>query len=175
MKRYIFTAVVFMSIFFAQSAGATIVSYSLTDLGSDSFEYVYIIENDSLQVAIEQFTIWFDEQLYDNLQVTTQSPLSDGWDEVILPSSGFGIPLGYDADTLGSGVGSGLSVEGFSVSFDWLGTGQPSYQPFEIINPSDSQTIDSGNTVPEPTMILLFGLGSMFLKNFRFTKALCKA
>ena len=58
----------------------------------------------------------------------------------------------------------GQSVEGFTVSFDWLGTGLPGSQPFEIINPLDSQTIDSGNTVPEPATLLLFALGTIFLR-----------
>ena len=49
------------------------------------------------------------------------------------------------------------------VSFDWFGTGLPSSQPFEIINPLDSQPIDSGNTVPEPTTICLFGIGALAL------------
>ena len=156
--------VVFFAVMFCGSAVATVVTFDLIDLGSDSFECIYTIENDSLGVPIEQFTIWFDEQLYGNLQVTTQSPLAGSWDEIILPSSGFGVPLGYDALALTGGIGLGQSIGGFSVTFDWLGTGLPSYHDFEIIDPTTSQTIDFGATIPEPTTLLLFALGGLMLR-----------
>ena len=165
MKRILTVLVVILvGILFCDSAIATVMSFDLIDLGSGSFEYLYTIENDTLQVSIEQFTIWFDEQLYDNLQVTTQTPLANDWGEIILPSTGFGVPLGYDALELAGGIGLGQSVEGFSVSFDWLGMDLPGSQPFEIVNPLDSQPIDSGNTVPEPTTILFFAIGGLILR-----------
>ena len=165
MKRSILVlVVVFIGILFCQPTVATVISFDLIDLGSDNFEYIYTIENDTLGVPIEQFLIWFDEQLYDNLQIAKQTPLANDWNEIILPSSGFGVPLGYDALELTGGIGLGQSVDGFSVSFDWLGTGLPGSQPFEIINPLDSQPIDFGNTMPEPTTILLFALGGLMLR-----------
>ena len=168
MKKSVITLVViFFSMLFCHSAFATGVTYELTGLGGSSYEYVYTIENDTLQVAIEQFTIWFEEDLYENLQITTPSPLTTNWDEIILPSTGFGIPLGYDGLTLADGIDIGETVGGFSVSFDWLGPELelPANQPFHIVDPANSQTIDSGfTTVPEPMTFLLLSLGGLVLR-----------
>ena len=135
-------------------ADATIISYRLNDLGGGSYEYVYSVGNDSLSENIKQFTIWFDESLYSNLETPIRTAeLSWNWDEDILPSTGLGIPLGYDVLTLDDGVGVGLVHGGFSVKFDWLGESLPSSQFYEIIDPVTFQTIDSGFTVPEPITI----------------------
>lgn len=163
MKRSVVILVI-MCTMFCHQAIATIVSFDLTDLGNGSFEYIYTIENDTLSIPIEQITVWFDEQLYVNLQVTTQVPLANDWSEITLPSTGFGIPFGYDALALAGGIALGQSVEGFSVSFDWLGTGLPGSQQFEIINPVDSQMITTGITIPEPATVLIFGFGTLLLK-----------
>ena len=166
-RSMVILVVVFIGMLSCNSAIATVVSFDLLDLGGDSFEYVYTIDNDTLQVPIEQFTIWFDEQLYNNLQVTTQIPLANDWSEIILPSTGFGVPLGYYALTLTSGIDLGQSIEGFSVSFDWLGTGLAGYQSFEIIDTLSSETIDAGYTVPEPTTLFLLACGAVAARFYR--------
>ena len=61
-------------------------------------------------------------------------------------------------------IGVGQHVSGFAVSFDWLGTGRPCSQFYEIIDPADFHTVDSGYTVPEPATLLLFGFGGMILR-----------
>jgi hypothetical protein len=157
MKSFVSGTV--LSIIFCQAVNATVLSYTATNLGGNAFEYVYTIENNTLQVPVNEFTIWFDEQKYENLQIMTAAPLSNEWDEIILASTGFGIPLGYDALNPGSGIPADGSVSGFKIRFDWLGVGVPGGQAFEIINPADSTTIESGFTVPEPITVLLFGIG----------------
>ena len=87
-------------------ANATTISYELNDLGTDSYEYTYSVSNDTLGVPIEEFTIWFDETLYNNLEITTHIHIADNWNEIILPSTGLGVPLGYDALAVGSGIGA---------------------------------------------------------------------
>jgi len=57
------------------------------------------------------------------------------------------------------GIGVGETVSGFAVSFDWLGGGEPGPQTYEIVDPGTLATIDSGVTVPEPTTLLLLGVG----------------
>ncbi|MBN1766410.1 MAG: hypothetical protein JW860_14225, partial [Sedimentisphaerales bacterium] len=50
-------------------AGAqdTQISYLVENLGGDTWEYTYDISNISLTAGIEEFTIWFDYGLYENL------------------------------------------------------------------------------------------------------------
>ena len=142
------------------------VQYSVTNLGGSQYEYEYAITNDTLAVPMEEFTIWFDVDLYRNLAITTQEPLSSQWDEIILKDTGFGVPIGYDALAQSQGILPSETKNGFSVSFDWLGTGNPGPQFFEIVNPITFETIDSGFTIPipEPATLLLFGLGGLTLR-----------
>jgi hypothetical protein len=147
-----------------ESALATSMEYVVNNLGGSQFEYEYTVTNNTLAFPIEQFTIWFDVDLYDNLAITTQGPLAGNWDEIILQDTGFGVPIGYDALAQSQGILPTEKLSGFSVSFDWIGTGTPGSQFFEIINPVSFETIDSGFTVPEPATLLLVGLGCMFAR-----------
>ncbi len=152
-------AVLFIGI--TTTANATTINYDVSNLGGNTWEYNYTVQNDSMAGDIEEFTIWFDYALYDNLVVT--SPLLN-WDEIVIqpdtfiPDDGF-----YDALALSSGIAPGASETGYSVSFDWLGTGAPGSQLFEIIDANTFDIIDSGNTsaVPEPSTFLLIGAGLM--------------
>ena len=73
------------------------------------------------------------------------------------------------------GIGIGQNVSGFTVSFDWLGTGDPGSQFYEIIDPDTFDTIDSGFTVPEPAILPLLALGVLALrKKCRVTKPMTK-
>jgi hypothetical protein len=153
-------------------AAMTGISYETEYLGAGRWQYTYEVINlnlvvDSVPSAIEEFTIWFDTNLYDHLIVTTQAPLSANWDEMVWqPDPLLSDPGAYDALALtsNSGIQIGQSVYGFSVSFDWLGQGTPGSQYYEIINPDTFETIDSGYTVPEPGSVVLLGLGAVALR-----------
>jgi len=149
------------------NAGATLIEYTVVDFGGNQFEYKYSITNDSLGVAIEEFTIWFDVDLYDNLTITTQQPLAGQWNEIILEPTGFGVPIGYDALSETGGIQLSKSVSGFSLAFDWIGTGTPGSQSFEIIDPITFETIDSGYTVPEPATLFLLVSACLLFRRSR--------
>lgn len=144
-------------------SSVTQISYTATDLGSDRWQYTYDVTNIGLEEEIEEFTIWFGLGSYYNLTVETSDPPASSWDEIVWqPEEGLG-DGGYDAVARNLNIGVGETVSSFIVSFDWLGSGTPGSQFYEIINPTDFTTIDSGFTVPEPTSIVLIGLGSLFL------------
>jgi hypothetical protein len=149
----------------------TWVSFETQDLGAGQWEYTYEVANTSLAengtpVAVKEFTIWFDPGLYANLVVTTPTPLSNAWDEIVWQPE----PLlqddgGYDAlaEIVNSGIAPGQSVKGFSVKFNWLGQGTPGSQRYEIINPLTFETIDAGVTIPEPASAAIMSLGAVWM------------
>jgi hypothetical protein len=154
----------------------TQIRYQTTNLGSGRWQYTYEVDNLNLSVPIEEFTIWFSIGSYGNLAIATQNPPASNWDEIVvqqepvLKDDGF-----YDSLALGAGIAIGQTVPDFSVSFDWLGIGMPGSQLYEIIDPLDFHTIESGHTVPEPATLLLFGLGGVILRRKRISHEDAKA
>ena len=166
MKYSVLRGVVCLSLFAKIALGglSTEIWYETTDLGSGRWEYTYDVINKSLIEEIEEFTIWFGIGSYDNLAIETLDPPASNWDEVVWdPEPFLGDDGGYDALAKNLNIGVGEHVYGFSVSFDWLSVGEPGSQFYEIIDPVTFETIDSGWTVPEPTTIVLLGLGSLSL------------
>ncbi|MBN1765002.1 MAG: PEP-CTERM sorting domain-containing protein [Sedimentisphaerales bacterium] len=158
--------VVFMVVSDAR-AQDTQISYFVNNLSGNSWQYTYDIRNISLTAGIEEFTIWFDYGLYENLAITTPDPPAGDWDEIVWqPEPLIGDDGGYDgrAEVSTLAIAPGETVSGFAVSFDWLGTGVPGAQFYEIIDPDDFSTLDSGYTVPEPATIFLFGLGVVAIR-----------
>jgi hypothetical protein len=164
-------------LFFINSSNATTVTYDVTNIAGNTWEYTYTVNNDTLSVDIEEFTIWFDVDLYENLAVGT-TPAD--WDPLVVEPDPAVPPNGddgfYDALALVSGIAPDGSLGGFSVQFDYLGSGSPGNQFFEIINPNSFATIDDGYTqialVPIPAAFWLFasGFAGLFLPSaFRKT------
>ncbi len=166
MKRGVFAGVILGCLLAtaAFSTPKTEIQYETTNLGSGKWQYTYDVRNISLTEEIKEFTIWFGIGSYDNLTITTLDPPASNWDELVWqPEPFLGDDGGYDAQAKGLNIGVGENVQGFAVSFDWLGTGNPGSQYYEIIDPMDFHTIESGYTVPEPGTLLLLGFGSLIL------------
>jgi len=150
---------------FCGNVFATTISYDATNISGNTWEYSYSVSNDTLASDIEEFSIYFDLGLYKNLTLAS-APV--GWDPIAfdtdpnLPDDGL-----YNAFALVSGIALGDMLSGFSIQFDFLGTGVPGSQFFEILDPFTFSVLDSGNTqlasapVPEPEMLWLIGLGLM--------------
>jgi hypothetical protein len=155
-----------------QALASTIsIGYTLNQVSGNVYDYVYSVFNNGTLPAggpVQLFDISFDPNLYSNLQIVTPSSFQSQWYEQILPAGG-GLPALYDvcATPLGnptcpttSGVTSGNTLTGFSVQFNWLGTGLPGSQPFEIDNANNpSQKLETGVTGPEPSSIFLAAFG----------------
>ena len=140
-------------------------------------QYDYTVTNDTLSIDIEEFSIYFDSAAYTNLATVTDLPA--GWDSLVIqpelslptPDDGF-----YDSLALISGIAPGDVLGGFSVMFDFIGSGMPGAQSWEILNPFTFATLDQGVTVsnavtpvPEPDMrwLLLVGLLAGYVANVR--------
>lgn len=157
---------------------ATSILFNTTDLGGGTWEYEYTVTNDTLLTDIEEFTVFFEYGLYDNLIVTT--PLTPGWDELTAnPVLIFGSPNDgfYDALALGLGIAPGNTASGFSVSFNWSGAGTPGSQPFDIVDTLTFLTIASGITtsssgapIPEPGTLMLLGSGITGITGLSFLR-----
>lgn len=143
----------------------TQINYEAQQLGGNRWSYTYEVCNINLPQGIEEFTIWFDFGLYNNLAIETSDILADNWNEIIWqPNSVIGDAGGYDALGVGFNIGAGGSISGFAVSFDWNGTSVPGSQFYQIIDPLTFETIESGYTIPEPMTCMLLLSGALLLR-----------
>ena len=152
-------------VFVSQSVRATTVTYDVTNISGNTWEYNYSVANDSLSIEIEEFTIFFTVGDYENLAIGV-TPAN--WGPLVIdPNTGIPDDGFYDALAFSIGIVPGASLGGFSVQFDYLGTGTPGSQLFDILNPNTFAVLDSGTTqlsaVPIPAAGLLMGTGLLTL------------
>jgi hypothetical protein len=161
-----------MLLFLVGSAGlaqAGIIEYATQSVGPGRYQYEYTVFNDHITSGIEEFTVYFELGLYEALQVEHTPP---GWDPLVIqPDPGLPDDGYYDAlaDSSGTVIPLGGATGGFVVSFDWLGSGLPGAQEFEIVHPETFETLFSGTTTPvvtaiaEPTTLWLLAVGVVAL------------
>ncbi len=154
------------TLIFSGIAFATYTEVSCTPEIITGSEWIhnYTVTNSSLAQGIEEFTIWFDYDKYTSIQDASDAALDTDWDQLVWqPNGALQIDGGFDALALTVPIGIAESVSGFAVSFLWTGSGDPSSQYYEIINPDNpSEVLDSGFTtmIPEPTSLMLL-IGSL--------------
>lgn len=142
---------------------AATVFFQTGNVTGNTWETRYTVVNDTPGFELEEFSVFFDLDLYENI-VATATPT--GWDSLViqpdpfLPDDGF-----YDALALGPGIASGDRLSGFSVQFDFLGTGPPGPQSFTVVDPLTFSTLEQNLTtvVPLPAGVGLFIGGLLFL------------
>ena len=159
ITRNLLTGVACLLLVSFQSA-ATTITYDVTNIAGSTWEYSYTVNNDTLGFDIEEFTVYFDVGVYENLTLITPTPAT--WDPLVIEPDNFLSNDGYyDALALSAGIAPGNSLGIFSVRFDYLGGGTPGSQYFEIVDSFTFDLLDSGQTspVPVPAAVWLFGSG----------------
>jgi hypothetical protein len=144
-------------------AVATVITFGTTNVVGNTWQYDYVVANDSLGVDIEEFSIFFAAGFFENLSVFA-TPVD--WDSLVVePDAAIPDDGWFDSLALAGGIALNSSLGGFSVRFDWLGEGAPGSQEFAILDPLSFETLDAGRTtspgtpVPEPDSLALLILG----------------
>jgi len=146
-----------------QSAFATIITASTTNISGNIWESRYTITNNS-EATIYWFTIYFDFEQYQDIIFIRTPEVGLDWDvfavEPFLTSDGF-----VDAFSFGDGITLGQSLSNFVVRYNYLGTDLPVVQSFEVYDPEFQEPvpIELGEVditvVTEPNVLLLFVFG----------------
>ncbi len=177
-KNVIRSVLLALTLVVSQSANATIITYDLEHVVGSTYKYNYTVHNDTLAVAIEEFSIYFSHSETENLMFALPDDFS-GWSPLVIQPDPAPAPLDVGwvdwLDYSGLGIATGDILSGFSVQFDWIGGASgPGSQFFEVFDPIDFGLLDSGQTVtatvPEPATIPLFLFGLIWLKRKVFTK-----
>lgn len=134
------------------AASPVTIDYELTALAAPGrYEYRYTLTNVSLATPLSWFSVDFDTALYDESSLAITSTGLGDWSEQLLASiPALGVPAQYDAyKTVGAGLGIGDTETGFTVEFNWLGTGTPGSQAFTIYDPATLDVLATGVTTTE--------------------------
>jgi hypothetical protein len=158
----------------AFDASATSISYSASNMGAGEWDLTYNVTNNSLTVPISELTIYFNPAVFSNLAVGPTQP--SAWDSpVAVPADPAFLPdlSGYaffDTVASNAGIPVGASLGGFTVVVDYTGSGVPSSQIFQVVDPSNFNILDQGQTqrsgsgvsVSEPSPVGLLAIGLLF-------------
>lgn len=140
------------------AAQAVDIAYTATPLGGTQWRYDYVVTNTDLP-ALDEFSVFFDRTSFASL-VVAASPA--GWSSIALQPTASLDGL-FDSLALNNSLAMGASQGGFSVSFDFLGTGTPGAQSFQVIDPfNNNAVLQTGMTIaaiPEPQTLALLLAG----------------
>jgi hypothetical protein len=147
---------------------ATSISYDLTKLAGNTWQYDFTVANNSLGVPIGEFTLFFDYHTFSNLTDVSE-PLEYAGPAVVQPVLPINplFPIAQDGffDYLAADAGLAPhgTLGGFIVDVSFTGPGTPGGPQFQVVD-ANFNTIDSGSTtpsqsVPEPTTLGLLAIG----------------
>jgi len=160
-------------------AKALTIEYAAQEIGGGTWQYSYYLSGITFS-QYQGFQIYFDYNLYSDIDAFPVAPNADWSPITINPDTGLSLNGVYDAIAL---VNNPSLANPFLISFDWSGTGAPTSQNFSLYSCDDDfcstgftfgqtgATVarNSGgpipdpnpnpNPVPEPFTSLLLALG----------------
>ena len=143
-------------------SAAAIIAAQSTLVSGTQWTTSYVVSAQGSDPFIEEFSIYFAPSLYDSLALVA---VPAGWNAIVIqPDAGIPADGFFDALALVAGISPGESLDGFTVSFSYLGSGVPPAQRFELIDPVSFETIGTGVTtnpamaVPAPGTLPLLRL-----------------
>lgn len=159
------------------SASATTITYTASPTGGSTYNLEFEVTNDTLGAPIEEFTIFFGFNEFENL---ANAGAPTDWDPLLIQPD-TGIPDDGFADwlALGTPLGVGETLGGFSLSVGLIATTLPEMLAFTIIDPFTFDILDEGfatlamtmppSEIPLPAAMWMFlaGLGVLAHKQFR--------
>jgi hypothetical protein len=131
-------------------AASVSASYSL--IAGNTWQASFSFSNDIGDLAAPGLTVYFDAALYDNLA----SPVAPtGWDPIVIQPNGLsdGYFDAYAYNTADE-LQPGQALGGFSVQFNYLGTGAPgtlSYEFYRLDGAFDFVSLQTGTTTTVPS------------------------
>jgi outer membrane protein assembly factor BamB len=133
----------------SSTAPATEVGFVPEDIGGGQWVYHYMLTNDTLADPIEQFIIWFEPWLYENLSIVSDPHIGYDWyQDTVEPDPVWLYYGAYRALAWDEGIPVGDSESGFAVRFTYLGEGTPGPQEFDIVDPNEYISLEAGWTTP---------------------------
>jgi len=122
---------------------AQTISYTATDVSGSTWDYNYTVTNNTAS-TINEFTIFASLGQFSNLSIAS-SPSS--FNSVVLqPDAGIPADGYFDALSNSGGLTAGATLSGFSMQFNYLGSGTPGSQLFNIVDPTTFNTLGAGYT-----------------------------
>lgn len=150
----------------ASAAFATAISYDLTNVAGNTWQFDFTVKNDTLGSPLQAFDLYFDFATFTNLAAVAEPGT---FSPTVLPPIDSPPFATFDGAVTFSdfttGIAAGATLGGFSVQADFSGAGAPGVPTWDVID-ANFNTLDQGGAtqigpvgVPEPATLTLLGLG----------------
>ena len=161
IRRVMLRCVAALALGFSSAASAVTITYQVTDLpdvvaGEDLWKYSYTVSGSF--GAFGGFNILFTPTLYKSLENPPPAVNGDWLVSTTEPDAGLPADGLYSATAL---VSNPSLADPFTVSFVWLGRGNPGAQPFEVFDDTFA-VLEIGQTqLPGPAQAPLPGTAAL--------------